>query len=571
MQNGVRQGCPISPQLFILAVELLAQKIIQDPDIQGLTPYAGTEASKIFQYCDDTSLFLSGTNDVIKAIDHFNTFSFFSGLHLNYNKCYALSLNGVDFNIGGIPIQFKNTIKILGIYFSNHRAASDIELNWTSRINNTLKILGRWARRDLSIIGKLHVIKTFGLSQFIFVMQSIKIPKAVLDQVNRLFFRFLWKKKFNNRRAFEKVKRKVMFNDHELGGLKMVDIHALQDSILLNWAESLISSDFKIWKHTALNFFARLGGIEVFKSKVALNKLKGLNLIPSSFWKDVLCCWLEHADNQSNISITWSDPIFNNNNFKYKGEPLFLPSCITRGIITVSNVTTDGRLLTLLEFRDKYGRYARSVLDYIIVANVLRGALRGGNIISDNHIYFKGNMIGNLGRKKFYAMIKMVVTPLCVGIWERKFGISVDKLHWQIIHQLKESRLKALTWKIVHNIYPTNILLNKMKISDTQNCKFCKVIDVMEHFFFSCEKVKPLWQEIQRDIQAFLNVEIKLTQEMVILGVTDYQGTTAEVRKKINWVIAIGKMVISKFKYGKPRNILEIYETDSRHRQLWQT
>jgi len=111
------------------------------------------------------------------------------------------------------------------------------------------------------IIGKIHVIKTFALSQFIFVMQSIKIPKAVLDQVNRLFFRFLWKKKFNNRRAFEKVKRKVMFNDQEFGGLKMVDIHALQDSILLNWAESLISSEFKIWKLTALHFFAWHRGV----------------------------------------------------------------------------------------------------------------------------------------------------------------------------------------------------------------------------------------------------------------------------------------------------------------------
>ena len=39
MNNGVRQGCPISPQLFILAVELLAQKIIQDPRIRGLNPH----------------------------------------------------------------------------------------------------------------------------------------------------------------------------------------------------------------------------------------------------------------------------------------------------------------------------------------------------------------------------------------------------------------------------------------------------------------------------------------------------------------------------------------------------
>ena len=136
MSNGVRQGFPISPQLFILAVELLAQKIIQDPEIKGLNPHHNQQPKKIEQYADDTSLYLKDVNDLKRALAHLREFSIFSNLHLNLDKCFALSTNGAPCNIGNIPIQFKNTIKILGIYFSHLSPARYIELNWVKRIDH---------------------------------------------------------------------------------------------------------------------------------------------------------------------------------------------------------------------------------------------------------------------------------------------------------------------------------------------------------------------------------------------------------------------------------------------------
>ncbi|XP_076468368.1 uncharacterized protein LOC143299124 [Babylonia areolata] len=38
-----------------------------------------------------------------------------------------------------------------------------------------------------------------------------------------------------------------------------------------------------------------------------------------------------------------------------------------------------------------------------------------------------------------------------------------------------ETRLKEVQWKILHNIYPTSILLHKMEIMENNKCSICDV------------------------------------------------------------------------------------------------
>ena len=51
-------------------------------------------------------------------------------------------------------------------------------------------------------------------------MQAIVLPEKILDEVNRIIFRFIWRKKECNRKAFEKVKRSVMCNKYEKRGIR---------------------------------------------------------------------------------------------------------------------------------------------------------------------------------------------------------------------------------------------------------------------------------------------------------------------------------------------------------------
>ena len=82
IERGVRQGCPLSPHLFVLSVEVLANAIRRDPSIKGIS--ISQNEIKLSQYADDTTIILDGLQDTLEtSLDVREKFSKISGLRLN--------------------------------------------------------------------------------------------------------------------------------------------------------------------------------------------------------------------------------------------------------------------------------------------------------------------------------------------------------------------------------------------------------------------------------------------------------------------------------------------------------
>lgn len=104
IKRGVKQGCPISPSLFILATEMLAI-LIKNSIIESINVF--------ISQLTDTTLFLKSIDQVPKAIKRVNHFSKFSGLKLNINKCEIMTVHENSLKVAHyIPI--KTCVKYLG-------------------------------------------------------------------------------------------------------------------------------------------------------------------------------------------------------------------------------------------------------------------------------------------------------------------------------------------------------------------------------------------------------------------------------------------------------------------------
>ena len=89
LQRRVWQGCPPSPYLFILFVDVLGKSIRANSRIQAVA--VNNTEIKISQYADDTALILNGEQEYLSAtLNTINNFGYVTGLKLTDKKSEAL-------------------------------------------------------------------------------------------------------------------------------------------------------------------------------------------------------------------------------------------------------------------------------------------------------------------------------------------------------------------------------------------------------------------------------------------------------------------------------------------------
>ena len=141
--------------------------------------------------------------------------------------------------------------------------------------------------------------------------------------------------------------------------------------------------------------------------------------------------------------------------------------------------------------------------------------------------------------------------PYVTIFWERRLNTLFQRQNWMVAFNCtKETRLQVLHWKICMNIYPTAIILARIKVRRTDRCDYCDCQDTLEHFFFYCRKVTSLWVEVQRIVSIFIDKHIKLNVGNVLLGFVPRERISQSKMNKINLLILLAKLACSKSKYG---------------------
>ena len=157
ISREVRQGCPLSPSLFILTVELLALKIRQNPDCGSLL-LPNNQDVKISQFANDTTNSTDYLKSHLQMIEWFGTVS---GLKLNKKKTKAMWLGTMKHSSSKI-LEFKSIkdpIKVLDAFLS-YNQNKNVEENFSNKIRKMKTKLNLCLSRDLTLYGRSLLAKS---------------------------------------------------------------------------------------------------------------------------------------------------------------------------------------------------------------------------------------------------------------------------------------------------------------------------------------------------------------------------------------------------------------------------
>ena len=549
IEKGVRQGDPLSPYLFILAVELMSIQIRSDTNIKGIV--CNGKEIKIVSYADDTTAFLRDENDAAYLFNRLKEFEKCSGLKVNKSKTEGFWLGSNRFsNFKPLGIKWSSVIKILGISISYDKEQM-IKMNYENRILKIKKILSMWKQRDLTIYGKILILKTFALSQLLYASLVLPMPKKILNEAQAIMYNYLW-----NGPTY-KVKKDVVTQGFEKGGCKMIDLQEMIDVQKLKWIKKILNDKEYTWKYTAADIL----GIKHLDIYIRSNPEPPKNT--SQFYADILAIWRKIRDNKlENKAEVIDQMIWYNKYLKIDNKILICNSFIKKGITKIGDLLNDNdRFKSFQEVVDQYGIEEKYFLYYSgLIKSIPQSWKDTINRVEslDNHEKLYINIDNqrydflSIDIKRIYECLVNQKSSVSAAVMKYSNQFDIDSDKWKEIYTLPHNinisnKAKELQYKIIHGYIATNKKLFQMKLISSPRCNFCNLYTQdCQHLFFECLETKNMWLNIQRWLKEDYNVEYDFTLYSVLFGV--YNNCSRE-HVIINQMIMYCKLYIYKCKY----------------------
>jgi len=82
----------------------------------------------------------------------------------------------------------------LGIHFSNERSKCE-SLNFDKKFEDLEKILNSWKRRKLTLLGKINIVKSLGLSKLKYTASALSLPEKFSKRVDKTILELIFDNK----------------------------------------------------------------------------------------------------------------------------------------------------------------------------------------------------------------------------------------------------------------------------------------------------------------------------------------------------------------------------------------
>ena len=250
--RSVRQGCPLSPLLYVLVLEPLLRRLRDEgvnPALSGVELPGGARA-KNSAFADDVTIFVSSKKNIEVVRKQLERYEKVTGAKINLGKSKGLRL-GAWRGLESLPGPFSWTdgpVRILGVWFGPDL---QLEKNW-SEIQTKVEVAVRiWLQRRLSLKGRAEACVTYVFPLILYRLSVLPLPEDRLKALERLLFTLLWKG------GKPWVRRQVCCQKPFKGGLGMPDLASHRRAERLSFLNKSVTGE-QLWAHKVKESFPNL-------------------------------------------------------------------------------------------------------------------------------------------------------------------------------------------------------------------------------------------------------------------------------------------------------------------------
>jgi hypothetical protein len=567
LNRGTKQGDPISPYLFILVIEVLATMIRKSDNISGFK--VKCKEYRLLMFADDTTFLLEDEKSFSEVLNILEIFRQYSSLRINVKKSEAgwlVSYKKNDFikQEGLKYIDFDSSgIKILGVYFTNNKQL-DYKNNLERVLINFKTTLNIWRSRNLTLIGKIQILKSLALPKLYYVCSKKYISNDYIQSVESLMKDFIW----NGRRP--KIKHSTLIGDYLQGGLGLPDFKsqliARNLHLLLQMKRDIDNN--KYYTQIPGIYLKQLGGL----SKIVSNfDHKRIPTSTPPFYKQILEQWANYtkSDLLEDPTVILNQPIWNNRYIQILKKAVFYEDIASHGINTIIDLCDDRGNFKWETVRQKglkdkcYLKWAGLVHSIpnewkkCIKQNVCKIREIRRKSISLVLINDELKDISKISIKSMYEDIikKKFVRPTAQKNLEKRIGIEIEweEVYSRIYTTTIDTHLRMFQYKIVNNILFLNYDLNRFKIVENPMCSLCHSYpETIDHLYIECEEAKSYYIEICEWLYKEYNISLPaLDKSHILLGID---------KVLVNFIILIYKYSLYKHREKKILLSIELFK-----------